>query len=121
MQWKSTFSYSPLVHGGHHCHTFQEKGNFSWPFLGFHIHFKLLMASHTQKNGHHHGWRLAAALSMTILQKTQCSWHCRGSCGLVGLVWEHAKNMCMYIPPSKTQRNTKPNARRIIQTHMGSS
>ena len=31
-----------------------------------------------------------------------------GSCGLVGLGWEHAKTMCMCIPPSKTQRDTNP-------------
>ena len=28
--------------------------------------------------------------------------------GLFGLVWEHAKTMCMCIPPSKTQRDTNP-------------
>ena len=30
---------------------FQEKGIFSWPFLGFHIYFKIPIASLTQKNG----------------------------------------------------------------------
>ena len=31
--------------------TFQEKGNFSWPFLGFHIYFKIPTVSLTLKNG----------------------------------------------------------------------
>ena len=48
--------------------------------------------------GAHHGWRLFAAVFMTTLQKAQRSWRCRGFCGLVGLGWVHAKNMCMYIP-----------------------
>ena len=30
---------------------FQEKGNFSWPFLGFHIYFKIPTVSLTLKNG----------------------------------------------------------------------
>ena len=30
---------------------FLEKGNFSWPFLGFHIYFKIPIVSLTQKNG----------------------------------------------------------------------
>ena len=46
--WKSTFSYllwwPPLSH-------FQEKGIFSWPFLGFHIYFKIPIVSLKQKNG----------------------------------------------------------------------
>ena len=46
--------------------------------------------------------------SRHFLQKAQRSWRCRGSCGLVGVVWEHAKTMCMCIPPSKTQRDTNP-------------
>ena len=29
---------------------FQEKGNFSWPFLGFHIYFKIPTVSLTLKN-----------------------------------------------------------------------
>ena len=32
----------------------------------------------------------------SFLQKTQRSWRCRGSCGLVGLVWEHAKHVHMH-------------------------
>ena len=46
--------------------------------------------------------------SCHFLQKAQRSWRCRGSCGLVGLGWEHAKNMCMCIPPSKMQRDINP-------------
>ena len=30
---------------------FQEKGIFSWPFLGFHIYFKIPIVSLTQKKG----------------------------------------------------------------------
>ena len=48
------------------------------------------------------------AVFMTTLQRAQRSWRCRGFCGLVGLGWEHAKNMCMCIPPSKTQRDINP-------------
>ena len=58
--------------------------------------------------GAHHGWRLFAAVFMTTLQKAQRSWRCRGFCGLVGLGWEHAKNMCICIPPSKAQRDINP-------------
>ena len=46
--------------------------------------------------------------SSHILQKAQRSWRCQGSCGLAGLVWEHAIKMCMCIPPSKTQRDINP-------------
>ena len=46
--------------------------------------------------------------SLHFVQKAQRSWRCCGSCGLVGLGWEHAKTMCMCIPPSKTQRDTNP-------------
>ena len=48
---KSTFSYSPLVLWWPPLSHFQEKGIFSWPFLGFHIYFKIPIASLTQKNG----------------------------------------------------------------------
>ena len=49
--WKSTFSYSPLVLWWPPLSHFQEKGIFSSPFLGFHIDFKIPIASPTQKNG----------------------------------------------------------------------
>ena len=45
--WKSTFSYSPLVQWSSPLSHFQEKGIFSWPFLGFHIYFKIPIASLT--------------------------------------------------------------------------
>ena len=43
-----------------------------------------------------------------VLQKTQRSWRCRGSCGLVGLVWEHAKT-CAYasLPPRRSVDTTQ--------------
>ena len=43
-----------------------------------------------------------------FLQEAQRSWRCRGSCGLAGLVRVHAIDMCMCIPPSKTQRDINP-------------
>ena len=49
--WKTTFSYSPLVLWWPPLSHFQEKGIFSWPFLGFHIYFKIPIVSLTQKNG----------------------------------------------------------------------
>ena len=48
---KSTFFYSPLVLLWPPLSHFQEKGIFSWPFLGFHIYFKIPIVSLTQKNG----------------------------------------------------------------------
>ena len=50
-QWKSTFSYSPLVLWWPPLSHFRKKGFFSWPFLGFHIYFKIPIVSLTQKNG----------------------------------------------------------------------
>ena len=44
---KSTFSYPPLVLWWPPLSHFQEKGIFSWPFLGFHIYSKIPMASLT--------------------------------------------------------------------------
>ena len=49
--WKSTFSYSPLVLWWPPLSHIQEKGIFPWPFLGFHIYFKIPIVSLTQKNG----------------------------------------------------------------------
>ena len=49
--WKSTFCYSPLVLWWPPLSHFQEKGILSWPFLGFHIYFKIPIVSLTQKNG----------------------------------------------------------------------
>ena len=48
----------------------------------------------------------------SFLQKTQRSWRCRGSCALVGLVWEHAKHVHMHpslqdAASTQTQRETQ--------------
>ena len=64
---------------------FQEKGYFSWPFLVFHIYFKIPIASLTLEKGALPWPAPFAALFVNYLQKTQHSWHCRRSCGLVGL------------------------------------
>ena len=107
-QWKSTFSYSPLVLWWPPLSHFQEKGNFSWPFLGFHIYFKIPIVSLTQKNGAHHGCCSFAALFVTIPTEDSALM------ALLGLLWlgwvslGACQNMCMCIPPSKTQRNTNP-------------
>ena len=50
-QWKSTFSYSPLVLLWPPLSHFRKKRFFSWPFVGFHIYFKIPIVSLTQKNG----------------------------------------------------------------------
>ena len=39
--WKNTFSYSPPVLWWPPLSHVQEKGIFSWPFLGFHIYFEI--------------------------------------------------------------------------------
>ena len=99
---------------------FQEKGIFSWPFLGFHIYLKIPIASLTQKNGRHHGWRSFAALFVTIPTEDSAL---MALPGLLWLGWVRlgaCQNICMCIPPSKTQRLHKPNARHIIHTRMGS-
>ena len=41
---------------------FQEKGNFSWPFLGFHIYFKIPTVSLTLKK-----WALTMAGVLLLL------------------------------------------------------
>ena len=46
--WKSTFSYSPFVLWWPPLSHLQEKGIFSWPFLGFHIYLKIPIVSLTQ-------------------------------------------------------------------------
>ena len=44
----------------------------------------------------------------SFLQKTQRSWRCRGSCGLVGLVWEHAKTCANASLPPRRSVDTTP-------------
>ena len=58
---------------------FQEKGNFSWPFLGFHVYFKIPIASLALGKTR---FTMASAFCCicrdNYLQKTQFSWRCRG-------------------------------------------
>ena len=101
--WKSTFSYSPLVLWWPPLSHFRKRGCFSWPFLGFHIYFKIPIVSLTQKNG-----RSFAALFVTFPTEDSALM------ALPGLLWlgwvslGACQNMCMCIPPSKTQRDTNP-------------
>ena len=60
--WKSTFSYSPLVLWWPPLSNVQEKGIFSSPFLGFHIYFKIPMASLTLEK-----WALTMAGAFLLL------------------------------------------------------
>ena len=60
--WKSTFAYSPLVLWWPLLSQIQEKGIFSWPFLGFHIYFKIPIASLTLKK-----WALTKAGAFLLL------------------------------------------------------
>ena len=48
---KALFLTPPLCCGGHHCRILGKRDFFSWPFLGFHIYFKIPIVSLTQKNG----------------------------------------------------------------------
>ena len=105
---KALFLTPPLCCGGHHCRIFRKKGFFSWPFLGFHIYFIIPLVSLTQKNGRSPWLAPFCCFVRNISYRKLRAHGCRGSCGLVGLGWEHAKTMCMCIPPSKTQRDTNP-------------
>ena len=58
--------------------------------------------------GAHHGWRLFAALFMTFPTESSALMALPGFLWLGWVGLEQAINMCMSIPPSKTQRDINP-------------
>ena len=72
------------------------------------------------KMGAHHGWRSFAALIVSFPTEDSALM------ALLGLLWlgwvsmGACQDMCICIPPSKTQRRHKPDARHNIHTRMGS-
>ena len=106
--WKSTFSYSPLVLWWPPLSHFRKKGFFLGLSLVSTSTLKYLWFPSHRKMGAHHGWRSFAALFVTF--PTEDS----GLMALPGLLWlgrvslGACQNMCKWIPPSKTQRDTNP-------------
>ena len=64
--WKSTFSYSPVVLWWPPLSHFQEEGIFSWPFFGFDTYFKIPIFSLTLEKSALPWPATPAALFMTI-------------------------------------------------------
>ena len=64
--WKSSFSYSPLVLWWPPLSHFQEKGIFSWPFLGFHTYFKIPIEAVAAGSPYRYPLWLARALNSAI-------------------------------------------------------
>ena len=106
--WKSNFSYSPHVLWRPSLSHFRKKGFFLGLSLVSTSTLKYLYFPSYRKMGAHHGWRSFAALFVTfptedsaLMALPVLLWLRRVSLGA-------CQNMCMCIPPSKTQRDTNP-------------
>ena len=85
---------------------FQEKGKFSLPFPGFHIYFKIPIASLTLVRSALPWPAPCAALVVTITTESSTLLALPGFLRLGAVRLGHAKDICICIPPSKLQHDT---------------
>ena len=85
---------------------FQEKGNVSWPFLGFHIYVEIPIASLALEKSALPWPAAFAAFVVTITTERSTLFALQEFLRLGGVGFWHAKNIYICIPPSKLQRDT---------------